>query len=1186
MILKNIEIQGFKSFADKIYLDFNSGITAIVGPNGSGKSNISDAIRWVMGEQSIKSLRGSKMEDVIFSGTEKRKALGFAEVTLTLDNSSGIFDIDFPDLQVTRRIYRSGESEYYINKTTCRLKDIHELFMDTGLGRDGYSIIGQGQIDNILSTKSEDRRQIFEEASGISKYKYRKNEAEKKLSQTTENLTRVKDILSELESQLEPLKKQSEKAKKYLVLHEEMKELEINVSVINIDKKREILEKLKEDIEIYENQINDIQTQITENDEKISLMFKESEEIDLKCENCRTEDRSITELIHEHTNNLNLSESDIKHSEDTISRFISEIDDYTKRMAELDSESKSLKDSLLSLTSQNDAFEKSSLELQDSANRAGVDVSEKSKEIEALHSEILKNTTNVQNIENSIENQKILIDNFSSRSDIIKQELNQKESDINNTANQLNKLEKDTAEKENNINDLKNKINQLEEKYGSKNVELQKEVSFKNKNNIKLGQITSKQKMLIDMERDLEGYSRGVKNIIKSYQQKKLSGITIHGPLSQLIKVDKKYITAVETALGNTAQNIVTDTPEDAKTAIKYLKQNNLGRATFLPISTIKAKNINNSSAQSYDGYIGTADSLCSCSDIYKPIISSVLSSTVVVDTIDNAVKMGKGCSHRFRIVTLGGDIIQAGGAMTGGSIAKSIGSLSRANEIENLAAEILKVEKIIETSSSKIKTLSVETNDLMDDIKNNNEKLMAYNETLIKLVSDKHHLNDVLNTMSSDKSKLSEELSDLTNKINNISNEISENKTKILSINKIVDELKIKADKEEKTFAELSGKNEKLTRTMLDLSIKKNTILKDIEQTNEKIQRVISEKEQILSSISNRQSEIEKLKNTIEDLRKNKLDFEKNIEKNKKLLLDTRTSLESYIKKRQEIDDKIKSRQASVNNIRETLFNLSGRLAKAQTKYENSETELESIINHLWEEYELTYSDASNRDLTGFDLNSSIKRITELKKEIKSLGNINIDSIEEYKTVSERVDFLTEQTNDLEKSKKELVRIIDEMLLIMKERFSEQFKIINENFSRVFSELFGGGQANLSLSDPDNVLESGIEIEAQPPGKKLQNLTLLSGGERAFTAIALLFSILNVRPTPFCILDEIEAALDDVNVYRFAEYLKQYSQNTQFIVVTHRRGTMESANILYGVTMQEKGVSKLLTLNIDEVSK
>ena len=454
MILKNIEMQGFKSFADKIYLDFNSGITAIVGPNGSGKSNISDAIRWVMGEQSIKSLRGSKMEDVIFSGTEKRKALGFAEVTLTLDNSSGIFDIDFPDLQVTRRIYRSGESEYYINKTTCRLKDIHELFMDTGLGRDGYSIIGQGQIDNILSTKSEDRRQIFEEASGISKYKYRKNEAEKKLSQTTENLTRVKDILSELESQLEPLKKQSEKAKKYLVLHEEMKELEINVSVINIDKKREILEKLKEDIEIYENQINDIQTQITENDEKISLMFKESEEIDLKCENCRTEDRSITELIHEHTNNLNLSESDIKHSEDTISRFISEIDDYTKRMAELDSESKSLKDSLLSLTSQNDAFEKSSLELQDSANRAGVDVSEKSKEIEALHSEILKNTTNVQNIENSIENQKILIDNFSSRSDIIKQELNQKESDINNTANQLNKLEKDTAEKENNINDV------------------------------------------------------------------------------------------------------------------------------------------------------------------------------------------------------------------------------------------------------------------------------------------------------------------------------------------------------------------------------------------------------------------------------------------------------------------------------------------------------------------------------------------------------------------------------------------------------------------------------------------------------------------------------------------------------------------------------------------------------------
>lgn len=1187
MILKSIEMQGFKSFADKIYLDFNSGITAIVGPNGSGKSNISDAIRWVMGEQSIKSLRGSKMEDVIFAGTAKRKALGFAEVTLCLDNSSNYFELDFPEILVTRRIYRSGESEYYINKTLCRLKDVHELFMDTGLGRDGYSIVGQGQIDNILSTKSEDRRQIFEEASGISKYKYRKNEAEKKLNQTTENLTRVEDILGELETQVEPLKRQSEKAKKYLILQSEMKDLEIGVSIINIDKKRESLDKLKNDIDVYSNQIESLQQEIEKNDVKISALYSEAEKTDESIEKLRNSDRELTESIHELTNSINLLGSNIDHSNSTIERLKSEVSGSDTHSKELDAQVKELMNCLTSLSSQNEALDLSSNDIEETAKKLGLDVSEKSREIEAIRSKIIDKNTAAVSAKNAVENFNILKDSFLSRQNIISADLNAKDSDINSLRDKLEVLINDIEKKNKYIENLKNEINSLEEQYGQKTGEIQLLISAKNKNNITLGQITSKKKTLSDMERDLEGYSYGVKNVMKAKRQNSLKGVNIHGPLSQLIKVKNTYVTAIETALGNAAQNIITDTAEDAKAAINYLKKNNMGRATFLPISNIKPKNFNNSQAKSCLGYIGTADSLVSCDEKYISIISSVLSSTVVADTIDNAVEMGRKCSHRFRIVTLGGDVIQAGGAMTGGSVAKSIGSLSRVNEIENLEKQIKKIEAELDEYNIKIQKLSVENTELMNSIKNNNEILSNHNDEYIRLCSEKSHTQDIIQTAGSDREQLSAELNDIKKKLDEIDKDIKAKNISIVNLESEIKNLEEKAASEQRVFAELSGKNEELTNTLLELSIRKNSILKDIEQTNENIRRINEEKIQLMNSVQAKLNEIEDLKKYVAKSESEREDKKNSVEQTKEKTKSAKAELDALVKRRQETENKIKEQQQSVKGVQESMFKLSGIHAKAQSKYENVETELESIINHLWEEYELTYSEiAQTRDLSGFDYTSSTKRISELRKEIKGLGNINIDSIEEYKNVKERVDFLREQTADLEKSKKELVKIIDEMLEIMKSRFSEQFKIINENFSHVFSELFGGGHAKLSLIDPDNVLESGIEIEAQPPGKKLQSLTLLSGGERAFTAIALLFAILNVRPTPFCILDEIEAALDDVNVYRYAEYLKQYSSKTQFIVVTHRRGTMEAANILYGVTMQEKGVSKLLTLNIDEVQE
>lgn len=1187
MILKSIEMQGFKSFADKIYLDFNSGITAIVGPNGSGKSNISDAIRWVMGEQSIKSLRGSRMEDVIFAGTAQRKPLGFAEVTLCLDNSEGYFDLDFPEIVVTRRVYRSGESEYYINKTLCRLKDIHELFMDTGLGRDGYSIIGQGQIENILSTKSEDRRQIFEEASGISKYKYRKIEAERKLARTTENLTRVEDILGELETQIGPLKRQSEKAKKYLVYEDELRDLEINVSVINIEKKRASLDKLKTDIEVYESQIGELRQKIDNNDQKVAALYEKAEESDKDAEVCRERDRELNERTHEIRSRVSLIGSDIEHSRSMIDRLHSELEEGEKHAAELSTEAGELIKRRAALASRSEALQESEKDLGSTAKELGIGVSQKSREIEALREKIAEKKTETAGDRNAISGFEILKENIASRQNAVRDELKSRNSDIAVLTEKVEKLKSDIDGKSRDISDLKNEINRLEEIYGEKSGEIQKLVAKRNNSNILLGQLTARRKTLYDMEQGLEGYSRGVKSVMTAHKQGRLGGCDIRGPLSQLIKTDKKYVTAIETALGGAAQNIVTGEADDAKTAIGYLKKNNSGRATFLPISDIKPKNISNNIAKACTGYIAAADELVRCADEYRDTVSHVLGSTVVADNLDNAVIMGRKCGHKFRIVTLGGDIIQAGGAITGGSVARSVGSLSRMSEIEDLDKKIRETEKQIAVDAKHTETLSNENSDIMESIRANNEMLSAYNDEHIRMSSELEHTRKASETAGSSREQLTAELHDIENKLSDIDSDIKSKNDSIAKLESEIDALEKKAENEQKLFSELSGKNEELTSALLELSLKRNTVLKDIEQADESIRRIHDEQSQLLVSARDKTAETDKIKKSIEAL-----EAERENLKAEALDIETKTQgvseeLKRLLELRREIEDKIKTQQESVKGIRDDMLNLTTTLAKAQSRQENTEAELDRIISHLWEEYELTYSEiADGRDLSGFDHQAAAKRISELKGLIKGLGSINIDSIDEYKSVSERAAFLREQTDDLKKSKKELLKIIDEMLEIMKTRFSDRFKVINENFGRVFNELFGGGHARLSLTDPDNVLESGIEIEAQPPGKKLQSLTLLSGGEKAFTAIALLFAILNVRPTPFCILDEIEAALDDVNVYRYAEYLKQFCEKTQFIVVTHRRGTMEAANILYGVTMQEKGVSKLLTLNIDEVQE
>ncbi len=1187
MRLKNIEMQGFKSFADKIYLDFNSGITAIVGPNGSGKSNISDAIRWVMGEQSIKSLRGSKMEDVIFAGTETRKALGFAEVTLTLDNTDGYFSLDFPEITVTRRVYRSGEGEYYINKTLCRLKDIHELFMDTGLGRDGYSIVGQGKIDSILSTKSEDRRQIFEEAAGVSKYKYRKLEAERKLVQTMDNLTRVQDILSELEGQLEPLSRQSEKAKKYLVLRDELRGLDINVSIINIDKIKEELSHLGEDFDILKFQIESISKELSKTDDAISAMYDEIRICDEEISHISDEERSVSLKISEAEKNIGILSNDIEHNERNIERLEIEIDRVLEGVKLADKELEVQKTRLAELNSENSSNNKEIDEVTALAAKAGESFWEKSSFLESLKSQIIDITSALNSLRSSLENMKILSDSFIKRRDDISKELENRNKDRDELTARMQEAATCEEKYKDDVLDAEVKLRKMENDLKDKKAESEHLLDLKNKHTLELSQKRSRRTMLMDMEREFEGYAKGVKGVMTAFNEGKLGDIDIFGPLAQLIHTDKKYITAIETALGNVGQNIVTETEEDAKTAIAYLKNNRLGRATFLPVSAIKSKAFDETEAKKCKGYIAVASDVVDCDGEYREIVLSFLGSTVLCDNIDNAIAMARSTKHKFKIVTLGGDVILAGGAMTGGSTVKTAGSLSRTGEIDALAKDIDKLKSMTDDEEKKLDENNLVVSSLETETEEMSRQIQQLREELVKASANHERFKALVENLDNSNIQFENELSEINARLLEIEKDTEDKQKETELNNSKRTKLEEEAARLQEEHSRLSGENEKFAMYLTELNIKRSTILKDIELENERIGAVMSSKGEQLESVNVKRGGIETLKNRNTSIEEEIVSLKTECENLHKSVEQSRQKSLELQQRRQETEGKIRERQTEVKDTQEKKFALTQRADKIEARQERLSSERENIINRMWEDYELTYSDALElRSDENFDFKEASAKIRELKDKIKNLGNINIDAIEEYKNVKERFDFLTIQTQDLEKAKAELDSVIEEMMQIMQTRFAEQFKVINANFSRVFGELFGGGRANLYLTDPDNVLESGIEIEAQPPGKKLQSLSLLSGGEKAFTAIALLFAILDVRPTPFCILDEIEAALDDVNVYRFADYLNKYSKKTQFIVVTHRRGTMETANILYGVTMQERGISKLLSLNIDEIKE
>jgi len=1187
LYLKRLELQGFKSFPEKVSLDFNDGITAVVGPNGSGKSNIADAIRWVLGEQSIKTLRGSKMEDVIFAGTEHRKPLGFAEVTITLDNSDSSLPIEYGEVSITRRVFRSGESEYFINKTACRLKDITELLLDTGIGRDGYSVIGQGRVDEILSTRSEDRRQIFEEASGIMKYKLRKQEAEKKLELTRQNLERINDIISELEAQLGPLKEQSETARKFLDLRENLKVLDVNLFLDSIEKFREKINAISEQYRNVREQIDSENSKL----DRITGSNREKTEqlksIDEKLETARQAFYEIEGSLERCNSEIKLNNEKIANLRQNIERLDNEQAELEEKVKELEKEEAGKQDKLKYLEKQlNDystkleGYEKQMEELLKTLD-------EDERRIELLKSSIMDKIDIQSDKRMQISNLRMHIENMQKRQRSIDTEIYQ------------NVIERDREKikKE----ELQKRIRNADEQISKQKAKHQELLSERDESDRMLGDLRAKQnrlnseiqsksarvKTLREMERNLEGYNRSVREVLQACRSSSQFGSGIHGALAQLIDVDRKYETAIEISLGGALQNIVTQSEEDAKKAIEFLKKNRLGRATFLPISSVNGRSFDDASLsriKATDGFCGVACELVRCNPQYNGIIRNLLGKVVVVDNLDNGIRMARKFGYTFRIVTLEGDLLNTGGSMSGGSIDnRGTGILSRSREISELDSELkkLKDEEVAAANDIRqivevISQIDSEISSVQSDIKNNELVKIRDESQLAQADENMNRLTARIEMLRQEKEQLQRQIDETAQEMGKYENELSQIEQEINSARQTV------AEHQEK-HKEDQAVRDALHTDITDFKISVNSIRESIAAVRESSERLHSEMESISKSIARKTGDREKYMADILKLEEENEGLMTEIKKKNEDKSGKTFEMDRLTEERKVLEEEVYDTVNKINEINKTILLLQEEYSRIEVRKAKLETEMGALTDRIWNEYELTYSSALSLKRDIGSITAAQKKINELKNSIKALGPVNVASIEEYVKTKERYEFMSNQRNDMEQAREKLLRVISEMTSIMKKQFMEQFRLINENFSLVFRELFNGGRAGLILTDQDNVLESGIEIEAQPPGKKLQNMMLLSGGERAFTAIALLFAILKLKPSPFCVLDEIEAALDEANVYRFAEYLKSYSGKTQFIVVTHRKGTMENADMLYGVTMQEQGVSKIVSLKMGE---
>lgn len=1183
MLLRTLEMQGFKSFPDKTELTFGKGITAVVGPNGSGKSNISDAVRWVLGETSTKSLRGSKMEDVIFGGTSTRKPLGFAQVVLTLDNSDNSLKDKGEIVTVSRRYYRSGESEYKIDGEVVRRKDIHELFMDTGLGADGYSMVGQGKIDSIISAKNEDRRELFEEAAGISRFRHKRKDAERRLEQAQENLVRLLDILGELESRVGPLKTQSEKAKKFLEFSDEKKTLEIGVWLSKINKFTNELRMQEHKIDAANVSYEQCNTELENIESEIESVLAKITEINLEIEQSRSGVAAFEEEAVRKEGEIQVINATLDHNNETIERLKNDISAADDTGLSID-EQIAAKHAFIE---ENDAKSQAKhIELQAVTNELNKIISD-NDDISGQSSQLTKE---LADLTLKLSDCKVKCSQAVSSIEEIKSRLSAIDETVQSVDKEIETASAQKQETEDNITFIKERIAEYENSMDGYRLKLKNKTEKAEKIKADYDKLVrsleekqSKARMLSDLEKNMEGFAGSVKAVMRQSASKALSGI--NGTLAQLISVDNDYSTAVEVALGAAMQNIVVDNEADAKRAINYLKQNNQGRATFLPVSAIKPRYIDEKNLDDNFGFVDIAANLVDCDAKYKNIVSNLLGRVMIVEDIDCAIGISKRYNNKYKIVTLDGQVMNPGGSMTGGSRSRGAGILSRANMIDELNAEAEKIKAQVDEIAQSYKKAMEEANLAAADVQGADADLRNAKEELIRAEGDDKLASDKLKSLGDRKAALISEKENADGRImlfeeadkkasresDAVQNQINDVEAKLGEISNGVDELTQKRETVRKRSEEINlelvtlAKDTEAAKLAVDeLELRKSTQSDRVKSITDEIEQYEAKNQNLMLSISDVQSTVNELRakaKSADDAIRDRITYRDNCEKR---------------------NVELRTEEKTKTSDREKL---SAELVRLEERKNNMQKEFDDLNDMLFEQYELTRPEAEALGIVIENMAEAKKRLHEIKVAIRALGSINVGAIEEYKEVSERYEFLKEQIGDIEKSKSELQNIIEDLTSSMSEKFLTQFKKINEEFKVSFADFFGGGKGELILEEPDNCLESAIEIKIQPPGKSVQNINLFSGGEKSLAAMALLFSVLKVTPSPFCIYDEVEAALDDVNVERFAKYMRKMTDKTQFISITHRRGTMEEADVLYGVTMQEKGVSKLLELQSAELA-
>lgn len=1181
MYLKSLELQGFKSFPDKTVLDFGKGLTAVVGPNGSGKSNIGDAVRWVLGEQSSKTLRGGKMEDVIFGGTEKRKPVSFASVTLNISNEDHTLNVESEQVSVMRRLWRNGDSEYSINGAQVRLKDILELFMDTGLGRDGYSIIGQGRVADIVGSKSNERREIFEEAAGISKFRYKKAESERRLASAEDNILRLKDILSELEGRVEPLRIQSEKAKKYLVLAEERKTLEVSVWAHKLTEIKDSLSELGNKLLVQNGEYELLTNEIAAAEEEIN-------ELAIKRRQCSASAEEYREKINELTQSNATAAADIAVFKNNIKHYGEQIEEFERKIGELSASESETKERIeakkkeISEIAENRAStEKQISELEeklrllnDEGDRYSQEYSGSSYRLNALYIRRSELKFTLENSKNARADAERSIEEIDSLLEDIKPQISEHEKEKSEISDGIKDIEKA-------IEGANNKLSGYNMLYSKKSEQLKTLNAEFSEAELNLRNLKSRRQMLIDLDNSMEGYAGSVKSVVSAAKSSRLRGV--RGTVAGLVSVEPKYSVAIETALGGALQNIVVDNEEAAKAGIRFLKETNGGRATFLPLTSVKGNTLRENGLDMQEGYVAIASELVSREPEYDGIIASLLGRIVIAENIDLATNIAKKYGYKFRIITLDGQVINAGGSFTGGSTSRSTGMLTRKNEIAAIENNAKRIEAKNQILKDRLASLSAEVEKLGYDVEGEREEIQSMEADKIRFEGELKNSELLLSQLITREGELNKARESSLSAIESADKAYEDGEKQLSDVNSEIEGLEELVSKASQRSDESRQKREQLSNELSDTKLKLVELAKDIEAA----QLVIS---QLSGGIDSARSMAAEYNQRIAELNANIAEENENISEREVEAKNAEATIQSLNTRiKSELDSSLEYERRE-NEIRQTQRQMSDRketvsaeITRLNERIDSTNRESESIISQLWEAYSMTVAQAYESAQELEDVSAANKHLNELKSKIRALGTVNTDAIDEYKEVSERYEFLNGQLSDVTKSKSKLERLISELTKSMKEIFSESFAKINENFKQIFVELFGGGKAELKLTDPDNVLESGIEINVAPPGKVIKNLSLLSGGEQSFVAIAIYFAILKLRPSPFCILDEIEAALDDVNVTRYAQYLRNFTDTTQFIVVTHRRGTMEEADVLYGVTMQEKGVSKLLKMDVSQ---